>query len=61
MPTSLAFGCKFFDADNDGWLDLMIANGHTAGQRSASSGTVRGYTTYRQPTQFFHNAKGRHS
>ena len=25
---TVAFGCKFFDYDNDGWLDLVIANGH---------------------------------
>jgi hypothetical protein len=25
---TVAFGSKFFDYDNDGWLDLVIANGH---------------------------------
>jgi len=24
----VAWGGKFFDADNDGWLDLILANGH---------------------------------
>lgn len=24
----VAFGTGFFDADNDGWLDILIANGH---------------------------------
>ena len=30
QPTllSLTFGCFFFDADNDGWLDVFLANGH---------------------------------
>src|SRR5207253_723405 len=25
---NLAFGVKWLDVNNDGWLDLMIANGH---------------------------------
>jgi hypothetical protein len=30
QPTllSLTFGCFFFDADNNGWMDIFIANGH---------------------------------
>jgi hypothetical protein len=24
----LAFGCFYFDYDNDGWLDIFVANGH---------------------------------
>ena len=50
----VAFGCKFFDADNDGWLDLIVANGHTA-DNIDKFWAIRGFTTYRQPTQFFHN------
>jgi len=51
----VAWGCKFFDADNDGWLDLMIANGHVQDniQRFEKA-------TYRQPTLFLHNRRGPH-
>ena len=24
----VTFGCKFFDADNDGWQDIILCNGH---------------------------------
>ncbi len=50
----VAFGCKFLDADNDGWLDLIIANGHTSDNVNAFS-----TSQYRQPLQFFRNT-GRH-
>jgi hypothetical protein len=50
MP-NVAFGCKLFDYDNDGALDLVIANGHVQDNIHAiDSGAV-----YRQPTQLFHN------
>jgi hypothetical protein len=48
----VAFGCKFFDYDNDGRLDLIIANGHVQDNISAISKT----NCYRQATQLFHNA-----
>ena len=50
----VAFGCKFLDADNDGWLDLITTNGHT-------SDNVHAFSTasYRQPLQFFRNAARR--
>jgi len=56
----VAFGCKFFDADNDGWLDLIVANGHTA-DNIDKFWAIRGYTTYRQPTQLFYNLSAIHN
>ena len=53
----VAFGCKFFDADNDGWLDLIVSNGHTA-DNIDEFWMLKGFTTYRQPTQLFHNLGG---
>ena len=47
----LAFGCEFMDYDNDGWPDLLVANGHV--QKTASS-KLEG-TTYRQRKQLFRN------
>jgi enediyne biosynthesis protein E4 len=49
----VAWGCKFLDADNDGWLDLMIANGHVQDNINRFE-----QATYRQPTLFLHNRGG---
>ena len=51
-PTSpnVAFGTKWLDYDNDGWLDLMITNGHVQDNITE----IDKSTTYRQPTQLFH-------
>src|SRR5262245_61134956 len=27
MPETLGAGCAFFDADNDGWPDILLVNG----------------------------------
>src|SRR5579872_5635133 len=51
----VAFGVKWIDADNDGWLDLLITNGHIADNIAE---TGQGYT-YRQPTLFLKNLLGK--
>lgn len=50
----VAFGAKFLDADNDGWLDLMLANGHV-------KDVVHYFedSKFRQPPQLLHNKGGR--
>ena len=52
--SNLAFGCKFFDANNDGWLDLMIANGHV----QDNIAQIEPGAVYRQPAQFLQNSGG---
>jgi hypothetical protein len=48
---SLAFGTLWVDFDNDGWLDLVIANGHIEPDISSS----QKLQTYAQKPQFFRN------
>jgi enediyne biosynthesis protein E4 len=51
---NVAFGLKWVDLDNDGWLDLLISNGHVDDQADR----IPGSTTYRQKTQLFYNRQG---
>jgi hypothetical protein len=48
------WGIRFFDYDNDGWPDLIMANGHP----DDSVGTRNGGITYRQPILLMHNVLG---
>jgi hypothetical protein len=48
---TLGFGCVFLDADLDGALDLVVANGHI----DETVRNIRGNVGYAQPPQFFLN------
>jgi enediyne biosynthesis protein E4 len=47
----VGWGTAFFDMDNDGWPDLLIANGHVFPQVDA----IKGAAPYREPLQLFRN------
>jgi hypothetical protein len=51
----LGFGTAFFDYDNDGWLDLIEANGHVYPQADQSNWG----TTFAQRPLLFHNVNGK--
>ena len=50
----LAWGVDFTDFNNDGWLDLFIANGHL----DDNIATIDPIGTYAQPNQLFLNNRG---
>jgi hypothetical protein len=50
---SLGFGVKFFDADNDGWPDIYVGNGHVYPQVDR----LRSGITYRQRNFLFLNQR----
>lgn len=47
----VGFGTRFFDADNDGWQDIFIVNGHILDNIEDTHDVL----TYRQPDQLFRN------
>lgn len=51
----VSFGVRFFDADNDGWLDLLFANGHVQDNIAEIDPAQR----YRQPAVFLRNDGGK--
>jgi len=51
---SLAFGCFFFDMDNDGWPDIFTANGHV----DDDINRVQKDVTYAERPLLFHNRGG---
>jgi enediyne biosynthesis protein E4 len=57
LPTLpfVGFGTALFDYDNDGWLDVAIANGHVVD----NTAQVRAGSRYAQRRLLFHNAGGR--
>lgn len=51
----LGFGEKWIDFDNDGWLDIVFANGHVYD----NTNEIDPLSTFRQPLMLFHNQRGR--
>jgi enediyne biosynthesis protein E4 len=53
LPTLpyVAWGTRFFDMDNDGWRDLIIANGHV----NDNAEKIDPANHFAQPLQLFHN------
>ena len=49
----VGWGTTFFDMDNDGWLDLFVANGHVYPQMD----TVKGSATYAEPMLLHRNLR----
>ncbi len=50
----VAFGVKWLDYDNDGWLDLVIANGYV----QDNINQIDKESTYRQSSQLLHSEGG---
>ena len=56
LPTlfSLTFGCQLIDYDLDGWLDVVLANGHIEPEIGRLMPPLR----YAEPAQLFRNLRG---
>ena len=54
---ALGFGTRFIDFDNDGWLDLLVGNGHIWDNVKQ----IDAKQSYAQPVQLFHNQGGKRS
>ena len=50
----VGWGTGFFDMDNDGWLDLLVANGHVYPQMDQ---VPSGAAPYREPMLLFRNKR----
>jgi hypothetical protein len=51
---TLGFGCFFFDYDNDGWPDILVADGHIENEIER----VQKRVSYAEPPHLFHNLGG---
>ena len=51
---TLGFGCFFFDYDNDGWPDILIADGHIENEIER----VQKRVSYAEPPHLFRNLGG---
>jgi hypothetical protein len=49
----VGWGTAFFDMDNDGWLDIFVANGHVYPQMDQIPGAI----PYAEPLQLFRNQR----
>ncbi|MBK9316579.1 MAG: CRTAC1 family protein [Acidobacteria bacterium] len=49
----VGWGCGFFDYDNDGWLDLLVVNGHVYPQLEAAKLKI----AYAQRKLLYHNKR----